>query len=139
MRYGKYNSWRIKREAVQREALNRATTGQTFSNFPAIIEGFKAKGILESEIKPRENVFTFQAWKALGRYVRRGEHGVKVVTVISTERKTGEIDPSTGGEKIEFDRRPWTAPVFHVSQTEVINGASVAPEVQAESGVHHAL
>lgn len=109
---------REKREAIQNEALNRAVTGQVLSNYPAIIEGFKEKGIPESEIIPRQNVFTFNAWKALGRYVRRGEHGVKVITVISTERKTGETDPSTGSEKIEFDRRPWTATVFHVSQTD---------------------
>ena len=58
------------------ESLKRAVSGQSFTNFPAIFQGFAAKGIPESEIKPRENVFTFQAWKALGRVVRRGEHGV---------------------------------------------------------------
>jgi hypothetical protein len=35
------------------------------SNYPTIYGGFKEKGIPESEIKPRENVFTYKAWRAL--------------------------------------------------------------------------
>ena len=100
------------------ESLKRAVHGQSFSNFPAIFQGFVAKGIPESEIKPRENVFTFQAWKALGRVVRRGEHGVKVTTFIESKGK--EIDSDTGERKIF--RRPWTTTVFHVSQTEELKG-----------------
>ena len=41
------------------EALDRATTNQSLTNYPPIYEGFMAKGIAEAEIKPRENVFTF--------------------------------------------------------------------------------
>jgi hypothetical protein len=100
------------------ESLKRAVSGQSFTNFPAIFQGFAAKGIPESEIKPRENVFTFQAWKALGRVVRRGEHGVKITTFI--ESKSKEIDKDTGEPKLI--RRPWVTTVFHVSQTEPING-----------------
>jgi antirestriction protein ArdC len=102
------------------ESLKRAVTGQSFTNFPAIFAGFAAKGIPESEIKPRENVFTFEAWKALGRVVRRGEHGVKVVTMIET--KSREIDQDTGEPKLI--RRPWTTTVFHISQTEPIKGGA---------------
>jgi len=51
------------------ESLKRAVTGQSLTNFPAIFQGFAAKGIAEDEIKPRENVFTFDAWKALGRHL----------------------------------------------------------------------
>ena len=101
---------------VRREALMRAVSGQTMSNYPAIFQGFIAKGIPESEILPRENVFTFEAWKALGRYVRKGEHGVKVVTFIECSKENKET-----GEKESF-RRPWTTTVFHVSQTEAANG-----------------
>jgi hypothetical protein len=104
---------------LRREALTRAVSGESFSNFPAIFAGFAAKGIPESEIKPRENVFTYQAWKALGRQVRRGEHGVKVVTFIDCTKESNET-----GKKETF-RRPWTTTVFHVSQTDpVIGGAS---------------
>jgi N-terminal domain of anti-restriction factor ArdC len=74
------------------EGLERATTGQTLTNYPAIFEGFMAKGIAEGDIKPRENVFTFQAWKALGRSVKKGEHGVKVVTFIECSGR--ERDPA---------------------------------------------
>src|SRR5882724_4375674 len=100
------------------ESLSRAVNGQSCSNFPAIFQGFAAKGIPESEIKPRENVFTFQAWKALGRVVRRGEHGVKVTTFIESTKENRET-----GEKESF-RRPWTTTVFHVSQTEPLKGGA---------------
>jgi antirestriction protein ArdC len=107
------------------EALTRAVTGQTLSNFPAIFQGFMAMGIPEQDIRPRENVFTYEAWKALGRHVRKGEHGVKVVTFITTDgRKTEE--PQTENveatepqpKKSRPHSRPWTTTVFHVSQTE---------------------
>jgi len=105
----------------QVESLKRAVYGQSLSNFPAIFQGFVAKRIPESEIKPRENVFTFDAWRALGRVVRRGEHGVKVVTFI--ERQSKEIDPDTGEPKVI--RRPWTTTVFHVSQTDPLKGGGL--------------
>jgi N-terminal domain of anti-restriction factor ArdC len=102
------------------DSLRRAISGQSFSNFPAIFQGFLAKGISESEIKPRENVFTFEAWKALGRYVRKGEHGVRITTFI--ESKSKEIDRDTGEQKLI--RRPWTTTVFHISQTEPLKGGA---------------
>jgi hypothetical protein len=110
------NTMRASAEETRREALSRAIQGQSFSNFPAIFAGFAAKGIAESEIKPRENVFTFNAWKALGRYVRKGEHGVRVLTFIDASKENKE----TG--KIEVTRRPWSSTVFHISQTEPITG-----------------
>jgi hypothetical protein len=102
------------------ESLKRAVSGQSLSNLPAIFAGFAAKGIPEAEIKPRENVFTFQAWKALGRVVRRGEHGVKIMTFI--ESKSREIDQDTGDAKLV--RRPWTTTVFHISQTDPLEGGA---------------
>jgi hypothetical protein len=110
----------IDREQMQQEALSRAASGITMSNFPAIFKGFMAKGIPEADIRPRENVFTYHAWRALGRQVRRGEHGVKVTTVVSADKKTGESDPETGEPKKVRIRRPWSATVFHVSQTDPI-------------------
>src|SRR5712692_1893431 len=116
VRPSQHNPLHSSKSDVRREALTRAVSGQTMSNYPAIFQGFIARGIPESEIKPRENVFTFEAWKALGRYVRKGEHGVKVVTFIECSKENRET-----GEKESF-RRPWTTTVFHVSQTEPING-----------------
>jgi hypothetical protein len=108
------------KEQIQQEALSRAIGGQSLTNWPAIIHGFIAKGIPENDIRPRENVLTYEAWRALGRQVRRGEHGVKVVTFLPA-RDREEIDPRTGERKIvRRSSRPWTATVFHVSQTDSI-------------------
>lgn len=102
-------------EAERQEALARAREGHSDSNIPLIVAGFVAKGIPESEIKPRENVLTYAAWQALDRQVRRGEHGVKIPVVIERE----ETDPETGEKKkLKFTR---TVTVFHVSQTEAVN------------------
>ena len=95
----------------QTEALDRATQNQSFANYPAIIDGFLEKGISEADIQPRVNVFTFNAWKALGRSVKKGEHGVKVHTwiVLTDEDDDGK----------ETTRRiPRTTTVFHVTQTK---------------------
>lgn len=102
----------MKNQEIQREALQRAISGQSLANYPAIFEGFTAKGIPADQIKPRENVFSFQAWKALGRYVRKGEHGVKV----STRRDVTKKDKETGEEQ-RFSIA-WSSTVFHISQTE---------------------
>ena len=106
----------MRNQEQYQEALNRARGGETFSNFPVIIHGFTARGIPEEEIKPRENVFTYNAWKALGRHVKRGEHGVKVATVRELTKK--KVDEQTGEEKTDCFSIPWTATVFHISQTE---------------------
>ena len=114
------------KEELQQEALSRAVQSQSIMNYAGIFAGFMAKGIPEDKIIPRENVFTYNAWKALGRQVRKGEHGVKCVTFIECESK--ETDSRTG-EKKSF-RRPWTTTVFHVSQTDPIDanlGQSATP------------
>jgi len=98
------------------EALERAQRGQSLANYPSIISGFVAKGIPAADIKPRENVFTYDAWVALGRRVRKGEHGVKVVTMFTSSREV--TDPETGEVQVKFHRRPWSTTVFHITQTE---------------------
>ena len=88
------------------EALQRATTNSSFSNYPAIIEGFSARGIPPEQIRPRENVFTFNAWRQLSRTVKKGETGVKITTWIPCEKN---------GEKFV---RPKLTTVFHITQTQ---------------------
>src|SRR5262245_25016136 len=92
------------REQMQQEALSRAVGGQALTNWPAILAGFLAKGIAEHDIRPRENVFTFHAWRALGRQVRRGEHGVKVVTFVEARGKDdgAEAEDATDRPKRGF-------------------------------------
>lgn len=117
---------RASKQEIQAEALSRAVGGQSLANWPTILAGFTAKGIPESDIRPRENVFTYNAWRALGRQVRRGEHGVKVVTFVSSARPGNGSCPNSDGDteatatpvKRSDGRRPWTATVFHVSQTD---------------------
>jgi antirestriction protein ArdC len=108
---------------MEQQALRRAIGAgplATMTNYPDIFRGFMAKGIAESDIRPRENIFTYHAWRALGRQVRRGEHGVKITSWAPCERK--ERDTATGAEKVTTVRRCVTAVVFHVSQTEPIPG-----------------
>ena len=109
---------------LQQEALSRARNGASFSNYAPIIRGFLEKGIAENEIKPRENVFTFHAWRALGRTVKRGEHGVSILSFVPVEEKERKTDQETGDCKTRTRTRPRAATVFHVSQTtELVGGA----------------
>lgn len=106
------------REAMQQEALSRAQGGMTLRNYETIIREFSARGIPLDDIHPRENVLTYHAWRALGRQVRRGEHGVSVLTFIQpAETETPEGDDR---KKTRHGSRPWSARVFHISQTDPI-------------------
>jgi len=91
-------------QEIAAQALSRARTSQSMSNYASIIAGFSERGI--EDIRPRENVFTYHAWQALGRQVKKGQTGVRVHTWITLERS---------GEKITI---PKTTTVFHISQTE---------------------
>jgi len=103
-----------KTEMMREESLDRARTGNSVANYQAIFEGFLAKGIAEDAINPRENVFTFNAWKALGRHVKKGEHGVKICVWIVVADKDAGAD---GAEAASY-RKAHTTTVFHISQTE---------------------
>lgn len=100
----------MEKSQIQLDALARATDSQSSLNYHAIFAGFQLKGI--EDIRPRENIFTFNAWRALGRTVKRGEHGVKISTWIQAEdKKTGQ----------PYKRATFTT-VFHISQTEPMKG-----------------
>jgi len=86
------------------EALSRARNNQSLANYGAILAGFAERGL--TDIRPRENVFTYHAWQALGRQVRKGEQGIRVQTWITVERD---------GQKVTI---PKHTTVFHVTQTE---------------------
>ena len=119
----------ITREQLQAEALNRAMHGQSTSNLDEIFKGFKAMGIAEVDILPRQNIFTFWAWKALGRKVCKGEHGVRVTTWIESRRQirsdpndqqSNTSDAASDAHTRSRFSRPVT--VFHISQTEPVSG-----------------
>ena len=107
----------MKKSEYQQEALSRARNGEALSNLPAIFRGFIAKGIPEEEIQPRINVFTLPAWNALGKRVKAGEHGVKVLTYIEGEKETNEVKED-GSPKIIHWRSPKATEVFHISQVQ---------------------
>jgi hypothetical protein len=115
---------------IAEESLHRAVSSQALSNLPTIYREFLDRGIPETEIKPRVNVFTFHAWKALGRHVRKGEKGVRITTWIPTREKrdaSGKVTKAEG-------RRPKTAYVFHVSQTDP---SATAPDTAAPAAPDH--
>lgn len=106
-------------EEKRREALARAADGESERNYDALFTGFEAKGISPDIVIPRENVFTYNAWIALGRQVRKGETGVKLPEVFIPVTKKDEDHPKSEKKKMRFMRnRP--AAVFHVSQTDPI-------------------
>ena len=102
--------------AIAKESLHRALSSASVMNYSSIFAGFAAKGIAIEDIAPRKNVFTFHAWRALGRVVRKGEHGVKACTFVPV---AGKEDVATG-EKSSGYRMPRTVTVFHISQTDPI-------------------
>ncbi len=104
------------REQREQAALSKARSGGLTRNYLLILVGFKAKGIPEEDIKPRENVYTYHAWRALGRSVKKGEHGIKVNTVIHTEQN------EDGTEDQSSHRLLRSTTVFHISQTKELNG-----------------
>jgi antirestriction protein ArdC len=96
------------KKEYQQQSLERARNNHSMMNYATIIRGFTARGIPSDEIIPRENVLTLPAWNALGRRVKKGETGVKILTWKNyTDKKTGE-------EKTY----PSNTTVFHVSQTD---------------------
>ena len=102
---------------MEQEALSRAQSGFSMANFVPVIREFVSRGIPMAEIEPKVNVLTYHAWRALGRQVRKGEHGVKVSVCLKREPKEGEPDPNDG--RLLFT----SATVFHVSQTDEIASA----------------
>ena len=119
----------ITRERLQAEALSRAMHGQSTANLGEIVKGFMAMGVPEPDILPRENVFTFWAWKALGRQVRKGERGVRVTTWVESrkrlqanhrDQRSDEADVAADANTRARFSRPVT--VFHISQTEPVSG-----------------
>jgi antirestriction protein ArdC len=98
-------------ESMRQDSLSRAKCGTSMANDLAVIHGFAARGI---NATPREDVFTYQAWLALGRQVRKGEKSLK----ISTWKPCSKKKPDGTTEQYVI---PWNAAVFHISQTDPIN------------------
>lgn len=102
----------------QEASFSNATGRQGTFNYGLIFDGFLKMGIPEQDIKPRENIFTFNAWRYQGRTVKKGEHGVTVCVFITTEKIVR--DPVTGKESTVKAKKVHHTTVFHVSQTKAI-------------------
>ncbi len=109
------------RREREQNALARARGSLSLANFAPVIIEFTARGIDPAEIKPKENVFGYDAWRALGRQVRKGEHGVRLAVWAPVELKNAK--PLENGEQ---PKRLLCvgASVFHISQTDAIEGGT---------------
>lgn len=85
-------------------------------NDALVIHAFSERGL---SVTPRVDVFTFNAWLAKGRQVKKGEKGVKIVTFF---------------EKPDGSKQSRSVTVFHLSQTNPVEGQAeaAAPEVSEE-------
>ncbi len=93
------------------EALSRATNPTSQTNIATVYAAAEALGLHDAE--PGTNVLTFAAWKALGRYVRKGEKAMcQLVTFIPIHKKNDQ------GDKEKIGTRCKKVAVFHFSQTE---------------------
>jgi antirestriction protein ArdC len=111
----------MSRDEIQAQALQNALSNQSAMNYQTIIDGFVEKGVPVEDIIPRRTVFTYNAWLAAGRQVRKGETGVKILTWIKAQGGKAEALQQQGeGEGVPY-KFPRAVTVFHVSQTEPVN------------------
>jgi len=106
----------VRQHTHSAEALHRAQTSSSVINEQIVIAAFCQRGIAPEQIVPRVNVLTYDAWLAMGRQVRKGEHGVHVWTYITGTRT--ETDAETGETRKAGFRKPKRVAVFHISQTD---------------------
>ena len=112
---------RLNRSEIQAQALRNALAERSVANYETIFNEFAEKGVPAEDVKPRENVFSYNAWLALGRQVRKGESGVKIVTWIERKAKT-----SQGEAESQPCKFPRSVTVFHISQTDQIQRTATA-------------
>ena len=72
-----------------------------------VINTFAGAGISADDIHPRQNVFTYKAWKTAGRQVAKGASGLPVTVWIPKKNKDGE----------KGNCWPKTTRLFHIDQT----------------------
>lgn len=115
---------RIEKQKLYNRAYDSVVQNPAWSNYLPVIAEFTARGIPEQDILPKENVFTFNAWKALGRYVRKGEKGVKIAVWKQVNGKKSEPQFDENEKLISPNEKDANglycagATVFHISQTE---------------------
>ena len=96
----------------------------TFKKFLSILSTFHNyslnNAILILHQNPQAtNVAGFQTWKKLGRYVKKGEKGIKILCPIKYSKNKDDEDEDGKNKTNIFFK---IGNVFDISQTEVING-----------------
>jgi len=110
----------------QIEALDRATNGHS-KNDEFVYNMLTLAGY--SDVQPRINCLTYNAWRAAGRSVKKGEKGLGVTVWIPCKDKDAKPDPTTGEARKSM--RPKTTYIFHIDQTQPIGTKQEAPAEQA--------
>ena len=100
----------VSKSATNAEALARARTGISLANYPTIYRGFTEKGVPECEIRPRENVFTYRAWRELGRQSVAANTASRSSRSSNARRKTKRLERSRKPIAVPGRRRCFT---FH--------------------------
>jgi len=126
--------WLTPRERQERAeaALARGSRSMPNGNDVQAILEFANRGIPLEEIDtfgPNQNVRTYNAWRALGRQVRKGEKSVRLPVWYPIDSDCKDDEALAGRGDIPADKRPRcrlvTACVFHVSQTDPIAESTV--------------
>ncbi len=98
-------------------ALQRIQSMQFSGNDVLVIQAFADAGIDPEQIDPRNNVLTFNAWKALNRRVAKGAISVRVTVWIPVGEKADDGKTEDADKPKRTGMRPTMARLFHVSQT----------------------
>ena len=99
------------------QKLERIKNSGFGQNDALAIMHFDACGIPASDIDPKHNVLTFNAWKGAGRVVAKGANGCPLTIWIPKRGKQAVSDDSSDKEKAAGGMYPKTSRVFHISQT----------------------
>lgn len=91
------------------QALARAQNPRSILNMATVMQVALAAGITDAI--PGENVLTFNAWKAKGRSVAKGQKALCKLSVFYTK------DVTDAAGELHTEKRPGTSAVFHISQT----------------------
>jgi len=114
------------RKARNEESLVNGSRCQPNSNDMPVIMEFEGKGIPADQVNtfgPDQNVYTYNAWQAQDRQVRKGEKSVTCTVWIPVVVK-GKPDAIREADRKDRTRsRMHNACLFHVSQTDQIGGA----------------
>ena len=104
---------------MAREPFTRHTArsfqGYSVANAAAVVHGLAARGC---HCEPYADVFTFARWRAQGRTVRKGQHGIRLPVIVHGE----STDKDTGETRTYSLRR--ASFVFCRCQTDTLGGAA---------------